>query len=47
MSSEAFRPLDVDSAIAAAKCSAILTRDRGIYSKYFPALVGYENCLNL
>ena len=30
---------------ASAKCSAILTRDRGIYIKYFPALVGYENCL--
>ena len=30
---------------ASAKCSAILTRDRGIYTKYFPALVGYEDCL--
>ena len=30
---------------ASAKCGAILTRDRGIYTKYFPALVGYENCL--
>ena len=30
---------------ALAKCSAILTRDRGIYTKYFPALVGYEDCL--
>ena len=30
---------------ASAKCSAILTRDRGIYKKYFPNLVGYENCL--
>jgi predicted nucleic acid-binding protein len=30
---------------ASAKCSAILTRDRGIYNKYFPALVGYEDCL--
>ena len=30
---------------ASAKCNAILTRDRGIYTKYFPALVGYENCL--
>ena len=29
---------------ASAKCSAILTRDRGIYLKYFPALVGYEDC---
>ena len=30
---------------ASVKCDAILTRDRGIYSKYFPDLVGYENCL--
>lgn len=30
---------------ASAKCNAILTRDRGIYTKYFPALAGYENCL--
>ena len=30
---------------ASAKCSAILTRDRGIYTRYFPALVGYEDCL--
>ena len=30
---------------ASAKCNAILTRDRGIYTKYFPALVGYEDCL--
>ena len=30
---------------ASAKCSAILTRDRGIYTKYFPALFGYEDCL--
>lgn len=30
---------------ASAKCNAILTRDRGIYTKYFPALVGYEHCL--
>jgi hypothetical protein len=30
---------------ASAKCGAILTRDRGIYNKYFPALVGYEDCL--
>jgi len=32
---------------ASAKCSAILTRDRGIYTRYFPALAGYEDCLNL
>jgi predicted nucleic acid-binding protein len=31
---------------ASEKCDAILTRDRGIYKKYFPALVGYENCLD-
>ena len=30
---------------ASAKCSEILTRDRGIYTKYFPALVGYKDCL--
>jgi len=30
---------------ASAKCSAILTRDRGIFAKYFPALAGYEDCL--
>ena len=30
---------------ASAKCSAILTRDRGIYTSYFPKLVGYEDCL--
>jgi len=30
---------------ASAKCNVILTRDRGIYTKYFPALVGYEDCL--
>ena len=27
------------------RCNAILTRDRGIYKKYFPELQGYENCL--
>jgi predicted nucleic acid-binding protein len=32
---------------ASTKCDAILTRDRGIYKKYFPDLVGYENCLRL
>lgn len=30
---------------ASTECSAILTRDRGIYTKYFPELVGYEDCL--
>lgn len=30
---------------ALTKCNAILTRDRGIYKKYFPELPGYENCL--
>ena len=30
---------------ASVKCRAILTRDRGIYTKYFPTLVGYKNCL--
>ncbi len=32
---------------ALAKCSAILTRDRGVYTRYFPSLAGYEHCLNL
>ena len=31
---------------ASAKCDAILTRDRGIYKKYFPDIIGYENCLH-
>ncbi len=31
---------------AAARCDAILTRDRGVYKKYFPELRGYENCLS-
>jgi hypothetical protein len=32
---------------ASTKCDAILTRDRGIYTKYFPQLVGYEDCLKV
>jgi len=31
---------------ALSKCDAILTRDRGIYKKYFPELSGYDNCLD-
>lgn len=27
------------------KCDAILTRDRGIYTRYFPGVTGYEDCL--
>ena len=30
---------------ASAKCDAIITGDQGIYQKYFPNFVGYENCL--
>jgi len=30
---------------ASVECGSILTRDRGIYTKYFPQLPGYENCL--
>ena len=30
---------------ATAGCDAILTRDRGIYKKYFPHLAGYDDCL--
>lgn len=30
---------------ALTKCDAIITRDRGIYRKYFSELRGYENCL--
>jgi predicted nucleic acid-binding protein len=29
------------------KCQAILTRDRGIYRKYFQELKGYGDCLGL
>jgi hypothetical protein len=32
---------------ASTKCSSILTRDRGIYKKYFPGLAGYEGCLKV
>ena len=32
---------------ASAKCDAILTRDRGIYKKYFSELAGYEDCLKV
>jgi predicted nucleic acid-binding protein len=31
---------------ALAKCDAILTRDRGVYTAYFPDLVGYAGCLD-
>jgi len=31
---------------AVTNCDAILTRDRGIYKRYFPDLVGYDDCLN-
>ena len=30
---------------AITRCDSILTRDRGIYKKYFPGLPGYEGCL--
>lgn len=30
---------------ASATCGAILTRDRGIYARYFTTLDGYEDCL--
>jgi predicted nucleic acid-binding protein len=30
---------------ALSRCDAILTRDRGIYKRYFPELKGYGNCL--
>jgi predicted nucleic acid-binding protein len=31
---------------AATNCDAILTRDRGIYRRYFPDLTGYDGCLS-
>jgi len=31
---------------ALARCDTILTRDRGIYRKYFPQLNGYQGCLS-
>jgi len=30
---------------ALTKCDAVITRDRGIYRKYFSELKGYDNCL--
>ena len=30
---------------AITRCDSILTRDRGIYKKYFPGLTGYQGCL--
>jgi predicted nucleic acid-binding protein len=30
---------------ALTRCDAVITRDRGIYRKYFPELQCYENCL--
>ena len=30
---------------ASVRCDAILTRDRGIYTRYFSGIVGYEGCL--
>ena len=32
---------------ATVKCNTILTRDRGIYKRYFPQLSGYEDCLKV
>ena len=32
---------------AITRCDAILTRDRGIYRRYFSELKGYMNCLSL
>ena len=32
---------------AATNCDAILTRDRGVYRKYFPQVMGYDDCLKM
>lgn len=32
---------------AATNCGTILTRDRGVYRKYFPQVMGYEGCLKI
>jgi len=42
---EHFLPDFYIGGFASARCNAILTRDRGVYTKYFPALAGYEHCL--
>lgn len=31
---------------AISQCDSILTRDRGIFKKYFPELKGYDSCLS-